>query len=157
MDDFRRVNHLPIFMANLNVGHGGTYGKPHGGEFAKVATAWLQWQLKGDNEAAKLFVGEPCGLAKAEAGKWKRRTAAGGARAGAARAELGIIDTQVTKCVAVRRPRGTTRQGRGPAQAVALVDARATGSRSPSVPASARDRARSRALDAGEARRPNVA
>jgi predicted alpha/beta-hydrolase family hydrolase len=39
MDDFRRVNHLPIFAANLNVGHGGTYGKPHGGEFAKVATA----------------------------------------------------------------------------------------------------------------------
>lgn len=33
--------------------HGGTYGQPHGGEFAKVATAWFKWQLKGDNEAGK--------------------------------------------------------------------------------------------------------
>jgi predicted alpha/beta-hydrolase family hydrolase len=64
MDDVRRINHVPIFAANLHVGHGGTYGKPHGGEFAKVATAWLQWQLRADKEAAKMFVGEPCGLAK---------------------------------------------------------------------------------------------
>jgi hypothetical protein len=73
MDDFRRINSLPIVVANLNVGHGGTYGKPHGGEFAKVATAWLQWQLKGDHEAAKMFVGEPCGLAKAEGWKVEKK------------------------------------------------------------------------------------
>ena len=66
MDDVQRINHVPIFAANLDVGHGGTYGKPHGGEFAKVATAWLQWQLKGDKEAARMFVGESCGLAKRE-------------------------------------------------------------------------------------------
>lgn len=66
MDDFRRINHVPVFAANLDVGHGGTYRKPHGGEFAKVATAWLQWQLRGDKDAAKLFVGEPSGLAKRE-------------------------------------------------------------------------------------------
>jgi len=64
MDDFRRINHVPVFAANLNVGHGGTYGRPHGGEFAKVATAWCQWQLKSDKEAAKMFVGEPCGLSQ---------------------------------------------------------------------------------------------
>ncbi len=64
MDDFRRINHLPVFAANLNVGHGGTYSRPHGGEFAIVATAWLQWQLKGDKEAAKMFTGEPCGLSQ---------------------------------------------------------------------------------------------
>lgn len=73
MDDFRGINHLPIFAANLNVGHGGTYGKPHGGEFAKVATAWLQWQLKDDQEAAKMFVGEPCGLAKLEGWKTEKK------------------------------------------------------------------------------------
>jgi predicted alpha/beta-hydrolase family hydrolase len=73
MDDFRRVNNLPIFVANLNVGHGGTYGKPHGGEFAKVAAAWLQWQLKGDDQAAKMFIGEPCGLAKAEGWKVEKK------------------------------------------------------------------------------------
>jgi hypothetical protein len=64
MDDFNQINHLPVFVANMDVGHGGTYSKPHGGEFAKVATAWFQWQLKGDKEAAKLFSGEPAGLAK---------------------------------------------------------------------------------------------
>ena len=66
MDDVSRINHVPIFAANLDVGHGGTYAKPHGGEFAKVATAWLKWNLKGDGEAAKMFVGEPCGLEKQE-------------------------------------------------------------------------------------------
>ena len=62
MDDFRRINHVPVFVANMNVGHGGTYSKPHGGEFAKVATSWYKWQLKGDNEAGKMFTGDPCGL-----------------------------------------------------------------------------------------------
>jgi len=64
MDDFKRINHLPVFVANMNVGHGGTYSKPHGGEFAKVATAWYLWQLKGDTEAAKMFTGNPAGLSK---------------------------------------------------------------------------------------------
>jgi len=63
MDDFRRIDHVPVFAANLNVGHGGTYARPHGGDFAKVATAWFQWQLKGDKKAAAMFEGEPCGVA----------------------------------------------------------------------------------------------
>lgn len=64
MDDFRCINRLPAFMANLDVGHGGTYSRPHGGGFALVATAWFQWQLKGDKRAAKMFEGEPCGVAQ---------------------------------------------------------------------------------------------
>lgn len=64
MDDFNRINHVPVFVANMDVGHGGTYGQPHGGEFAKVATAWFQWQLKGDIEAGKQFSGNPPGLSK---------------------------------------------------------------------------------------------
>lgn len=64
MDDVRRINRVPIFAANLDVGHGGTYGQPHGGDFARVAVAWLQWQLRGDPQAARMFAGEPCGLAK---------------------------------------------------------------------------------------------
>lgn len=66
MDDYRRINHVPIFMANMDVGHGGTYAQPHGGEFARVATAWYQWQLKGDAEAGKLFTGNPCGLSQSD-------------------------------------------------------------------------------------------
>ncbi len=64
MDDYAQINHVPVFVANLDVGHGGTYSKPHGGEFARVATAWYQWQLKGDREAGKMFTGTPPGLAQ---------------------------------------------------------------------------------------------
>ncbi len=64
MDDFSKINHVPVFVANMDVGHGGTYGQPHGGEFAKVATAWFKWQLKGDVESGKMFTGNPCGLSK---------------------------------------------------------------------------------------------
>ncbi len=55
MDDFHRIKHVPAYAANFPVGHGGTYGQPHGGEFSVVALAWLNWQLKGDQKAAKLF------------------------------------------------------------------------------------------------------
>jgi hypothetical protein len=64
MDDYKRIDHVPVFVANMDVGHGGTYGQSHGGEFAKVATAWFQWQLKGNKEAAKMFMGNPSGLSK---------------------------------------------------------------------------------------------
>ncbi|MEK6481424.1 alpha/beta hydrolase [Catalinimonas sp. 4WD22] len=66
MDDYRRINHVPVFVANMDVGHGGTYSQPHGGEFARVATAWYKWQLKGDSEAANLFTGDPSGLSQSE-------------------------------------------------------------------------------------------
>ncbi|WP_111672094.1 alpha/beta hydrolase-fold protein [Algoriphagus litoralis] len=62
MDDYERINHVPIFVGNLDVGHGGTYGQPYGGEFARVATAWYKWQLQGDQEAGKLFKGKTPGL-----------------------------------------------------------------------------------------------
>lgn len=62
MDDFHRISKVPAFAANLPVGHGGTYAQPHGGEFSIVATAWLNWQLKGDAEAAKMFKGETPGI-----------------------------------------------------------------------------------------------
>lgn len=73
MDDFKRINHVPVFVANMDVGHGGTYGQPHGGEFAKVATAWYQWQLKGDAEAGKLFTGNPAGLSKNANWKFEKK------------------------------------------------------------------------------------
>ena len=64
MDDYSKINHVPVFVANMDVGHGGTYGQPHGGEFAKVATAWFKWQLKGDAQAGKMFTGNPPGLSE---------------------------------------------------------------------------------------------
>ena len=64
MDDFHRISHVPACAANLPVGHGGTYRQAHGGEFAVVALAWLQWQLKGDKKAARMFKGDDCELSK---------------------------------------------------------------------------------------------
>ena len=65
MDDFSQINHVPVFVGNMDVGHRGTYHEPYGGEFARVATAWYKWQLKNDNEAGKLCTGNPCGLSQA--------------------------------------------------------------------------------------------
>lgn len=64
MDDFARVDHVPIVMTNLDVGHGGTYSRPHGGEYTPVALAWLDWQLKGKKESSKMFLGEESQLKK---------------------------------------------------------------------------------------------
>ncbi len=51
-------------MTNFDVGHAGTYGRPHGGEFTPVALAWLDWQLKDDSEKSKMFLGADSTLAK---------------------------------------------------------------------------------------------
>ncbi len=64
MDDFHLIKHVPVCAANFPVGHGGTYRQPHGGEFTIVALAWLNWQLKGDRQAAKMFKGKDCELSK---------------------------------------------------------------------------------------------
>jgi len=61
--DFERIDHVPVLLANRDVGHyPATYRQEHGGAFAVVGTAWLTWQLKGDAAAARLFVGDDCGL-----------------------------------------------------------------------------------------------
>ena len=62
MDDFNRISHVPVAVANLPVGHGGTFNQPNGGAAASVAVSWLDWQLRGDTKSAKRFVGEDCGL-----------------------------------------------------------------------------------------------
>jgi hypothetical protein len=65
MDDFRRITKVPALHAYKDgVGHGGTYNQPNGGEFGKVAVALLEWQFKGDQEAAKMFLGANCGLCR---------------------------------------------------------------------------------------------
>ena len=61
-DDFARLNAVPAVLANLPVGHGGTFSEPMGGAVAHVAVDWLEWQLKGDAVAARTFVGDNCRL-----------------------------------------------------------------------------------------------
>jgi dienelactone hydrolase len=63
MDDFSRINHVPVAVANLlGVGHGGSYNKPNGGTAAQAAVHWLNWTLRGDAEAGKWFLGADCTL-----------------------------------------------------------------------------------------------
>jgi hypothetical protein len=62
MDDYKQIDAVPVFMANIEVGHGGTFIQPNGGRIAQVAISWLDWQLKGDKQAAKRFAGANCGL-----------------------------------------------------------------------------------------------
>jgi hypothetical protein len=64
MDDFARIEHVPIAVANLPVGHGGTFQEPNGGAAASVAVSWLDWQLRGDDAGASRFAGDDCGLCK---------------------------------------------------------------------------------------------
>jgi hypothetical protein len=62
-DDFAHLTSIPALRGyERGVGHGGTYRQPNGGEFAGVAIAWLNWQLKGDQRSALMFRGENCGL-----------------------------------------------------------------------------------------------
>jgi hypothetical protein len=64
-DDFRRIGHVPVFLADLQgVGHGGTYWEPNGGRAAATVVAWLDWQLRGDAAAARRFRGADCALCK---------------------------------------------------------------------------------------------
>ncbi len=61
-DDFAKIDKVPVVLADIDVGHGGTLDQPNGGEVARVTVDWLKWQLDGDKQAAKTFVGNDCGL-----------------------------------------------------------------------------------------------
>jgi dienelactone hydrolase len=61
-DDFSRFEQVPTVMVNLDVGHGGTFAEPNGGAAARVAVAWLDWQLRDNHDAGRMFTGADCGL-----------------------------------------------------------------------------------------------
>ena len=63
LDDYRRIDHVPVFWINNTVtGHGGTYHEPMGGKNASIVVDWLEWQLRGDRSAARTFTGANCRL-----------------------------------------------------------------------------------------------
>lgn len=73
-DDFQRLDQVPAFRAYRRMtGHGGTYGEVDGGDFGKVAVAWLNWRLKGDADAGRMFAGPQCGLCANPAWVVKRK------------------------------------------------------------------------------------
>ena len=64
MDDYEKINQVPVAVANVAKGHGGTYWEPNGGVAAEVVIEWLDWQLRGDVAASRAFVGANCGLCR---------------------------------------------------------------------------------------------
>lgn len=63
-DDAAQITQVPVFFGWLPVGHGGTFAEPDGGEWARAAVAWLDWQLRGDAAAGREFQGADCGLCR---------------------------------------------------------------------------------------------
>lgn len=62
-ENFRAIRRMPVFYgARENAGHTATVFHPGGGEYANVASNWLLYHFKGDEEAGKMFIGPDCGL-----------------------------------------------------------------------------------------------
>jgi hypothetical protein len=61
MDDFKRIEHVPAAILNQETGHGGNFMDENGGAAAKAAVNWLEWQLRGNAEAGRMFSGPNCG------------------------------------------------------------------------------------------------
>jgi dienelactone hydrolase len=80
MDDYKRIAHVPAAVANLPVGHGGTFQEPNGGAAASVAVSWLDWQLRGDAQAARRFVGDDCGLCRDSSWTFEQKNLTAGTR-----------------------------------------------------------------------------
>ena len=60
---FDKISNVSAFYGSRhNAGHTATVFHPGGGEFANVASNWLEWTLKGDKKAGAMFVGKNCGL-----------------------------------------------------------------------------------------------
>ena len=56
---------VPVLWFSKDIGHGGDLSKSNGGDFGRINLAWLNWQLKGDAKAAKMFKGADCTLCTA--------------------------------------------------------------------------------------------
>ena len=63
MGGYDAVKNVPALLAFEDVGHyPATFREAHGGAFAVAVDSWLDWQLKGDKLASKMFIGAQCGL-----------------------------------------------------------------------------------------------
>jgi dienelactone hydrolase len=64
-DDFAKIDSVPVVFANQDVGHyPATFLDPRGGAWGEGVSAWLKWQLQGDQTAARMFTGATCGLCR---------------------------------------------------------------------------------------------
>ena len=65
---YEAIDNIPIMVANIDVGHGGTYRQDNGGEMGKMALAWVRWHLLKDEGATGkgMFIGDSCGFCNSE-------------------------------------------------------------------------------------------
>ena len=62
---FERINNSPVFYGwRDDLEHIGTFGAANGGELGLITVKWLEWQTRGNTEAARLFKGAACSLCK---------------------------------------------------------------------------------------------
>jgi hypothetical protein len=59
--NFEDIKNVPVFLADLPVGHTGAYPDPDL-RWSKAVLAWLDWQLKNKHSMKAMFVGKACGL-----------------------------------------------------------------------------------------------
>jgi hypothetical protein len=59
--NYKDIKNVPVFMGNLPVGHTGAYPGPDL-RWSRAVIGWLDWRLKGDLQARKMFTGSRCGL-----------------------------------------------------------------------------------------------
>jgi hypothetical protein len=64
-DDFAHIDGFPVVrLWREHTAHDGHFRDANGGPFGQVAVAWLDWQLKGDSAASRVFLGPDCGLCR---------------------------------------------------------------------------------------------
>jgi hypothetical protein len=64
LDDFERIEHVPVFLADHpGAGHLGLFLEPNG-EATKIELDWILWRLYGNQAAARTFEGPECGLCR---------------------------------------------------------------------------------------------
>lgn len=55
--DYERITDVPVaFAVQVNAGHGGTFGDPHGGSYGRLLRSWLGWQFKDQRAEIDLFL-----------------------------------------------------------------------------------------------------
>ena len=54
--DFGKVKKQVAWADLSDAGHGGTYWDQYGGQFGKLALKWMDWQLKGYSQNARIFL-----------------------------------------------------------------------------------------------------
>jgi dienelactone hydrolase len=63
--DFENIKGVPVFYAwRDGLAHLGTFRQQNGGELGRIAVAWLEWQLRGNQESARMFKGAECTLCR---------------------------------------------------------------------------------------------